>query len=272
MADPAEKEEKPAERAPESRRPAAPAPTPAVPGSRRAAAREFIASSRGAERAVDLLLRQNQRLRSEAASQSAVPDGGVVLSKADAEQWTAYQAFGKPADLTTRLTQADADKTFRAEREAGDHVAAMADAAGYKPKVLAKLARDLPTGAKLELREVEVDGTGEQAGQKVKRQVAHVVTGTGEAAKAEALDVYAAREWADFLPSLQGDDETTQDAGASQRHPQGRQSGATTMSPAHPAQREHGRPATPADPLVATPPRRYTSPAKWRDAGTAKAA
>lgn len=107
-------------------------------------------------------------------------EGAVVLSGDSAAQWEAYRALGKPDEIKTTLAEGRQLKRDGLLRQA-------ADAHGYKPAVLSRLAGNLA----IELGETEVDGQ--------KKPVAYVVEGETRT----QLDQYAQSKWSDFMPSLQ---------------------------------------------------------------------
>lgn len=99
------------------------------------------------------------------------PDGAVVLSAADAKAWEAYRALGKPDEVKTKLEQGEKDASEAATLRDTTQTAEMGAALGWKPDVLRELKQ--AKGVHLEMREVEVDGTGANAGKKVKAKVPH---------------------------------------------------------------------------------------------------
>ena len=133
-----------------------------------------------AGRVAELLYRENYELRERARSLSEqLPaQGAVVLPPAQAAHWQAYTAMGEPDALTQRLTAAEQASAELVGLRRAESLRTVAEAAGYRPSVLNRLAE----GLTLELRD----------GQPV------VVTGD----TATPLADYAQREWADFLPAL----------------------------------------------------------------------
>jgi hypothetical protein len=130
-----------------------------------------------ASRVAELLYRENYDLR-ERNRQLALPDGAVVLPPEQATRWQAYQALGEPDAVTQRLTAAEQAAAELATLQQAERLRTSADAAGYRPTVLQRLA----AGLALDLRDsgpVVLDGE-----------------------TAIPLATYAEREWADFLPSL----------------------------------------------------------------------
>jgi hypothetical protein len=135
------------------------------------------------------LREQRRDLRAEVTTLkgSQAPEGAVILTGDDAAAYQAYQALGKPGDLTKRLADGDAAITSTAQLERDALVAEAAAVAGYKPSVLKDRAGDLP----LVVREVTEDGKA------VKRAFV-APQGQGE----QELTAYAQAQWGDYLPAL----------------------------------------------------------------------
>jgi hypothetical protein len=133
-----------------------------------------------AGRVAELLYRENYDLRERARqlSEQIPAQGAVVLPPDQAAHWQAYQQLGEPDALTQRLTAAEQAAQELAGLRRAEQLRTVADAAGYRPSVLGRLAE----GLALELR----DGTPV------------VVTGDTVTPLAD----YAQREWAEFLPAL----------------------------------------------------------------------
>ena len=131
------------------------------------------------------LREKNRKLRvdNETLAAAKPPEGSVVLSGDDARLLDAYKALGEPGTLKQTLdaaTQAHADLTTLRKSEV---VRSAAEAHGFKPSVLSRLA----DGLELTMKE-----------GKDKKLQAFVLKDDKEL----ALDAYAEQEWADFLPSL----------------------------------------------------------------------
>jgi hypothetical protein len=134
----------------------------------------------------------NYRLREErrslkqslADAQGKVPGAdAVVLTKDEAAALDAYKALGAP-DAIKQAMDANGEATAKlAKLEKAERLRAAADAAGFKPAVLERLAADL---------DIQTETTKEG-----KPLVYVVVNG-----EKTALADYAAAEWADFLPAL----------------------------------------------------------------------
>lgn len=197
-------------------------------------------------------LKAELKAAQETAASAKVPDGAVVLTKADAEAWAAYQALGAPRDVAAAVTERDTLKQTIADRDAraARQQAARAGAAalGWNADALATFADD--RALRLEMREVEVDG--------VKKSVPHVLSGEGDAVTAEPLDVVAARDFAVYLPALT----------ATPTPPAPNAPPVPRPAPTYPAQRGNGAPATgnAIDELIARNAERARAPNALRPA------
>jgi hypothetical protein len=140
--------------------------------------------------AATLLFQENRehRQRIRELEQRVPGEGAVVLTGDQAQAWQAYQGLGAPTDLQQQLEQAQQASTELATLKRAEQMRAVADAVGYKPGVLHKLA----DGLTLEMREEQVEGQA--------ARVPYVVTGENQA---QPLTDYAQQHWADFLPALQ---------------------------------------------------------------------
>ena len=169
----------------------APAPTPVgAPADDRQNLQGLLQRHQGDAMAViATLLSENHQLRDERRTlRGQVPaQGAVVLSGEAATQWQAYQQLGAPDALTQQLQAAETARQQLAGLQRSQLIRDVADAAGYKPAVLARLAGDTLAFA---VRETTVDG-------KVAKTVV-VTDGDTE----QPLADYAKTQWADFLPSL----------------------------------------------------------------------
>lgn len=126
-------------------------------------------------------------------------EGALVLDRAQAEAWTAYQALGDPATLKTTLEGAQTARGELATLKRGEAIRAAAEAQGYKAATLAKLPslRDKD----LIVKDVEIDGA------KVKQAfVAHD-------GKEHPLAEYVAQHDPEFLPALAADAAATPNSG-----------------------------------------------------------
>jgi hypothetical protein len=127
----------------------------------------------------------NRRLRDQVTElQGRIPaEGAHVLSADEAKLWTAYQAMGQPTELQQRIEQGQTAIQERDGLRRDTTIRQAADAAGYKPSVLARLAGDVALSVR------EADGKQEA-----------LVTVEGQ--QPVPLTEYAQQHWADFLPAL----------------------------------------------------------------------
>lgn len=135
------------------------------------------------------LLGENAGLRetNRSLKEKLPAEGSVTLSKTDAARWEAYQALGKPDEITERLTKGEQAAGELSKRDRQDSITRAAQAAGMKPNVLERLT---PEGATYELREEQKDGKAVQ--------VPYLKLPDGE----HTLTAYADANWADFKESL----------------------------------------------------------------------
>jgi hypothetical protein len=147
--------------------------------------------------AATLLFHENRQYRDRIRQlEQQVPgQDAVVLSGDQVQAWQAYQGLGAPTDVQQRLTAAEQASTELATLKRAEQMRAVADAVGYKPGVLHKLA----DGLTLEMREEQVEGQA--------ARVPYVVTGENQA---QPLTDYAQQHWADFLPALQAQQQQQQ--------------------------------------------------------------
>lgn len=123
------------------------------------------------------------------ALQTRLPqEGSVVLTKADADRWSAYTALGKPDELQAALKDRDTARADLSGRDRRDGIRSAAEVAGYKPSVLEKLT---PDGAVYEVREAQVEGKA------VRTAYLKLADGTER-----PVTDWATAEHADFLPAL----------------------------------------------------------------------
>lgn len=131
----------------------------------------------------------------------------VVLTGADATAWATYKALGKPEDIKQGLDERTKLQGDLATKDRNELIRGVAEVAGYKPSVLAKLDSTAKAEGKalgFELRDVTVDGKA--------AKVAYVKDGDN----ASPLTDYATTNWADFIPSLtaaQGNQQQQQNQG-----------------------------------------------------------
>lgn len=137
------------------------------------------------------LLAENADLRGKnrELKTKVTPDGAVILSADDAAKWTAFNELGTPDDVKRRLDGTEAIATENADLKAEKVIAQAAALSGFKPDVLADLAKT--KGFTL-----AVEGEGESA-----RVLANYKEGEADASK--PLSEYASEKLAAYLPSLQ---------------------------------------------------------------------
>ncbi len=157
----------------------------------------LIARHGGPDGAVRTLMSETYNLRDKNRELIAKipPDGAVVLQGEDAKHWGSYQSLGKVADLRTALAERDTFRTEAGTLRKAETGRTVAEVMGWKPGVLATLAKDLD----LEVRD-EVDKDGKAVLKDGKPVRVAVVKGEGD--KATLLKDYAAAHWGDFLSSL----------------------------------------------------------------------
>lgn len=139
----------------------------------------------------------SERLRAERDDLKAkLPGkGSVVLSGDDATAWGELSKLGKAGEIRARLEEGTAAAkevaTFRREKLIGQAAATV----GYDPDVLMDRAGDL---------EIEIkDGTRGGKPAKIAEVVVRSVDDKGaEVVTRTAIDKYAEKEWAKYLPSL----------------------------------------------------------------------
>lgn len=118
-------------------------------------------------------------------------EGALMLDKAQAEAWGAYQALGDPATLKTTLEGAQTARGELATLKRGEAIRAAAEASGYKPATLSKLPS--LAGKDLIVKDVEVDGAKQ-------KQAFVAVDG-----KEQPLGEFVTEHDPEFLPALTAD-------------------------------------------------------------------
>lgn len=157
------------------------------------------------------------------------PEGAVILNADEAKDWQAYRELGAVTDVKQGLEQRTQLQGQLDEAKRGETLRTVAEAAGYKPSVLAQLDRIAKAEGKalaFDVREQTVDGK--------QVQVPFVKDGDKESALAE----YAATQWADFLPALTVQAQQQQQTG-------------TRFPPQHPGGNGGGKPKDLVDKFVA---------------------
>jgi hypothetical protein len=173
----------------------------------------------GADPTAALLFQENHQYRERIRQleQQLPGEGAVVLSGDQALAWQAYQGLGAPTDVQQRLTAAEQAQNELAGLRRAEQIRGVAEAAGYRPTVLERLAE----GLEFEVREEQRDGQT--------ARVPYVVTKSEQGEQRTPLADYAQQHWADFLPALSAQQQ--------QQPPQG---GGVT----YPRQQGGGQPAT----------------------------
>jgi hypothetical protein len=182
----------------------------------------------GADATAQLLFQENRehRQRIRQLEQQLPGEGAVVLTGDQAAAWQAYQGLGAPTDVQQRLTAAEQAQNELAGLRRAEQIRGVAEAAGYRPTVLERLAE----GLEFEVREEQRDGQT--------ARVPYVVARGEQGEQRTPLVEYAQAHWVDFMPALRAE----QAAGQQQLPTQG---GVT-----YPPQQGGGRPA-PGDPVRA---------------------
>lgn len=143
--------------------------------------------ARERERKDDEIRRLKRQIRQE--REKRAPEGAVVLTGDDAKAWEAYRALGTPDEVTAKLGEATTATERLAALEREVATSKVASAVGYKPSVLADLAKS--KGFAVELRQETVDGKPQE--------VPYAITSDGQAVK---LTDYVSQNLADYLPAL----------------------------------------------------------------------
>ena len=152
-----------------------------------------------------LLLRERDRKDGEIrdlkrqlkTAKTAVPEGGRVLTKEEAVAFEGFTKLGTLAEVTKRLTDGDAATQRSAALEAERTIERAAAAGGYKPTVLADLAK--AKGFTVELVEETVNGA------KASVPYAVPVGPDGKAGAKVKLTDYVTANLADYVPALTAD-------------------------------------------------------------------
>ncbi len=113
----------------------------------------------------------------------------VVLEGDDLALWNDYKAMGKPTEIRKKIDDGEAAVARTAELERDAVIKEAAEVSGYKFPVLKdRVGQD--SALTLEVKDVEEDGS------KVRKAFVK------KDGKDLALDDYATKEWADYMPSL----------------------------------------------------------------------
>ena len=178
----------------------APAPNPSPAPDVQASFDRLLSNRGGDSSAVGLMLyqenyqlRERRRQLEEENTQlrAKLPgEGAIVLNRAEAQRWQAYQALGNPEEVQTSLTEL---QTLRRNGE----LSQIAEVVKYKPSVFQKLDKDAG-GLAYEVKEIEENG------KKEKRAFVTVKDQAG-AEQTIPLQQYAEQHWSDFLPALRNE-------------------------------------------------------------------
>ncbi len=118
--------------------------------------------------------------------QRETPEGGKSLTPAEAKEWDAYRALGKPDTLKTELETGRTAVTERDDLRRSAEVATVADVAKAKASVLTERLERGGLSAK-------VQGEGD-------KRAVHVFDKDGK--DLGELKEYATKNWADYVPAL----------------------------------------------------------------------
>jgi hypothetical protein len=163
----------------------------------------------GADATAQLLYHENARHRERIRQleQQLPGEGAVVLTGDQAAAWQTYQGLGAPNDVQQRLTAAEQAQNELAGLRRAEQIRGVAEAAGYRPTVLERLAE----GLEFEVREEQRDGQT--------ARVPYVVSGEGQQQQATPLADYAQQHWADFLPALRAEQQQQPPQGGGVTYP-----------------------------------------------------
>jgi hypothetical protein len=149
-----------------------------------------------------VLYRDNYQLREELRTvRSQLPaEGGVVLSREDAERWRAYQALGAPNELQTAVEARTTAEAKLKELERDGTLRDVAAAMKWRFRVLKD--RDSAAGELTYTIVVADDGT-------------KTITVKDAGGTESSLADYAKKHWEDYLPALQEAEAATSGGGTS---------------------------------------------------------
>lgn len=137
----------------------------------------------------------------------AIPEGGIALTKEEAELWKVFKELGKPEEVKQKLeeypTVSAELKGLKREKEMNR----LAKIVGFRGSVLARL--DKTEGGLEYIEKEELSDADDPDSEKVQR--VYVKQGDKEI----ELTAFARRNWDEFMPSLQastsGDDDGSGD-------------------------------------------------------------
>jgi hypothetical protein len=132
--------------------------------------------------------RRNRELRD-----AQPPEGTVAVSPDRMKKLEAFEALAlEPEAIKAGLAERDAIKGEQ-------HIAKAAESVGWRAGVLGTLAK--AQGLRIDFRDAEVQT---EKGKETK-SLPHIITGEGDAAKAEPLTAYVERLHGEFLPALKAE-------------------------------------------------------------------
>ena len=143
--------------------------------------------------AMERLVRANERLALEVEqSKKQVPEGGAIISATQVKLLEQYKKLGTPEELTNTVSERDKLQTDVALTVREKSLKSAADAHGYQPALLVRLAMQ----DNLVVDEIREEGEDDE-----KTKVAYVRLNE-EGAKPVRLDKYAQETWEEFLVGL----------------------------------------------------------------------
>jgi hypothetical protein len=177
-------------------------PTPTAEGDVNKRIETLLKAHGDGNGALRALLAERDRAEQQVAElRTKLPkEGSVILGPEDGKAWAAYQALGKPEDLTKAVAERDEFRSKVADHEWDRANTAVAEAAGVKPSVLKTLA-------KRDRAEFVVKDEPDPKDPAKKKTTKAVYVKGKDDKGSETLtpfDDHAAAHWGDFLPSLKG--------------------------------------------------------------------
>lgn len=155
------------------------------------------------------LRRRNAQMREqlESASAGKVPEGSVVVKKADADELEKFRALKlTPEVITTSMQELTKLKTESAARENEVVHEEAAEALGY-PNVAALSKALKREGLHVEMKSQRVDDP-DNPGKKITVSMPHVRKANDEKASLEPLSDYIDREMSELVPAFVAEPET----------------------------------------------------------------
>lgn len=124
-------------------------------------------------------------------------EGSVVLTPEQAQEWTAFQALGKAAEVKDKLDKATNLEAQVQDYQRAEVFRAASEAVGYNTTVLAERVK--ADGLHVEMRDAQVD---DGKGGKVAKKLPHVRKADKADEQLVPLTEYADKNWAVWMPSL----------------------------------------------------------------------